>query len=126
MYLKDGIRCGLITFGIILFLDLLGLPLTAGSSIVPLFAVLVGLIALLFLRSRGGKERSLLSASVNGLLIGIISGIGLAIVTYIFARMQANGVRVNQVFAQILPEHTGALAGLTKAEVLPERVYGLV
>jgi branched-chain amino acid transport system permease protein len=32
--------------------------------------------------------------------------------------MQANAVRVNQVLAQILPEHTGALAGLTKAEVL--------
>jgi len=118
MYLKDGIRCGLITFGIILFLNLLGLPLTAGSSIVPIFTVLVGLFALLLLRSRVSQERSLLSASVNGLLIGIISGIGLVIVTYIFARMQANAVRVNQVLAQILPEHTGALAGLTKAEVL--------
>ena len=118
MYLKDGIRCGLITFGIILFLDVLGLPLTAGSSIVPLFTVLVGLFAFLFLRSRGSQEHSLLGASVNGLLIGLISGIGLAIVTYIFARMQADAVRVNQVLAQILPEHTGALTGLTKAEVL--------
>jgi len=118
MNLKDGIRSGLITFGIILFLDLLGLPLTAGSSIVPLFTILVGLFALLLLRSQVGQERSLLSAAVNGLLTGVISGIGLVIVTYIFARMQANAVRVNQVLAQILPEHTGALAGLTKAEVL--------
>lgn len=118
MYLKDGIRGGLITFGIILFLNLLGLPLTAESSIVPIFTVLVGLFALLLLRSRAGQERSLLNASVNGLLIGIINGIGLVIVTYVFARMQANAIRVNQVFAQILPEHTGALAGLTKAEVL--------
>jgi branched-chain amino acid transport system permease protein len=114
----DGIRSGLITFGIILFLDLLGLPLTAGSSIVPIFAVLVGLFAFLFLRSRVGQERSLLTALVNGLLIGFISSIGLVVVTYIFARMQANGVRVNQVFAQILPEHTGALTGLTKDAVL--------
>ncbi len=75
MYLKDGIRGGLITFGIILFLNLLGLPLTAGSSIIPIFTVLVGLLALLLLRSRVGQERSQLSASDNGLLIGLISGI---------------------------------------------------
>jgi branched-chain amino acid transport system permease protein len=115
---QDGIRFGLITFGIILFLDLLGLPLTAGGSIVPIFAVLIGLIAFLFLRNRVGQERSLLNALMNGLLIGLISGICLAVVTYVFAHMQANGVRVNQVFAQILPEHTSALTGLTKAEVL--------
>jgi branched-chain amino acid transport system permease protein len=115
---KDGIRTGLITFGIILFLDLLGLPLTAGSSIVPIFTFLVGLLAFLFLRNRVGQERSLLNALINGLLIGFISSFGLVVVTFIFAHMQANGVRVNQVFAQILPEHTSALTGLTKEGVL--------
>lgn len=114
----DGIRSGFIVFGIVLFLDLIGLPMTVGSAIVPFFSVLLGLFTLLFLRDREGQERSLLNAIVNGLLVGVISGIGLGLVTLIFADLQADGIRVNQVFAQILPEHTAALTGLTKQEVL--------
>lgn len=114
----DGIRSGLITFGILLFLDLIGLPLTAGESVVPFFSVLLGLLVILFLRDRDDRKRSLLSALVNGLLIGVITGIGLGLVTFLFAELQADGVRVNQVFAQILPEHTAALTGLSKSEVV--------
>lgn len=115
---KDGIRFGLITFGIILYLDLLGLPLTSGNSVTVIFAFLVGLFSLLFLRNRPGQTRTRSSTIVNGLLIGAISGVGLMSVTYFFASLQADGVRVNQVFAQILPENTGALTGLSKAQVL--------
>jgi branched-chain amino acid transport system permease protein len=114
---REGLRFGLITLGIILFLDLLGLPLTTGSSIVVTFSIMVGLLSFLFLRRKVGQERNLLNALINGLLIGVISGIGLVLVTYLFAHLQANGTRVNQVFAQILPEHTSALTGLTKEEV---------
>ena len=113
----DGIRFGLITFGFILFLNLLGLPLTAGSSIVIFFTFLVGLFSFLFLRNRIGQERTIMNTLINGLLIGVITGVGLALVTYLFAYLQGTGVRVNQVFAQILPEHTSALTGLTKEEV---------
>jgi branched-chain amino acid transport system permease protein len=118
MKLGDGLRFGLITFGVILFLDLLGLPLTAGSSIVFIFAGLVGLFSFLFLRKQVGQSRGLPEALINGLLIGLISGIGLMAVTFLFARLQANGVRVSQIFAQIRPEHTSALTGLTKEQVL--------
>jgi branched-chain amino acid transport system permease protein len=115
---KDGIRFGLITFGIILYLDLLGLPLTSGNSVTVIFAFLIGLFSLLFLRNRPGQTRTRSSTIVNGLLIGAISGVGLMFVTYFFASLQADGVRVNQVFAQILPENTGALTGLNKKQVL--------
>ncbi|MEJ2561696.1 MAG: hypothetical protein P8Z42_03305 [Anaerolineales bacterium] len=115
---KDGIRFGLITFGIILYLDLLGLPLTSGNSVTVIFAFLIGLFSLLFLRNRPGQTRTRSSTIVNGLLIGAISGVGLMFVTYFFASLQADGVRVNQVFAQILPENTGALTGLSKTQVL--------
>jgi branched-chain amino acid transport system permease protein len=118
MRYKDGIRFGLITFGIILYLDLLGLPLTSGNSVTVIFAFLIGLFSLLFLRSRPGQTRTRSSTIVNGLLIGAISGVGLMFVTYFFASLQADGVRVNQVFAQILPENTGALTGLSKTQVL--------
>jgi branched-chain amino acid transport system permease protein len=115
---KDGLRYGLITFGVMLFLDLLGLPLTAGNSVLLLFAFVVLLLTMLFLRSRHGKQRTTPDVLINGLLIGAISGVGLALITYLFARLQADGIRVNQTLAQILPEHTAALLGLTKKEVL--------
>ncbi len=117
MKLKDGIRSGLITLGILIYLDLLGLPLTSGNSIVVIFTLLVGVLSLLFLRNRPGHERTFPNALANGLLIGIISGVGLMAVTYFFSQLQADGVRINQVLAQILPENTSALTGLSKDQV---------
>ncbi len=118
MRFKDGIRYGLITFGIILYLDLLGLPLTTGNSITVIFSLLVGLLSLLFLRNRSRQAGTRSNLLINGVLIGAISGIGLMAVTYFFASLQADGMRVNQILAQILPEHTGALTGLSKKQVL--------
>jgi len=118
MNFKESIRLGLITSGILIFLDLIGLPLTSGSSITIIFAIVVGLLSFLMLRNQKGERSSLLDASINGMFIGVISSIGIVAVTTIFAKLQADGIRVNQVFAQILPEHTGAITGLTKAEVL--------
>jgi branched-chain amino acid transport system permease protein len=118
MNLQVGFRYGLITFGVIIFLDLLGLPLTAGNSILFLFSFVIVLLSMIFFRNQRNTQFSLGNILINGLVIGLISGIGLALVTYLFAYLQADGVRVNQVFAQILPEHTAALTGLSKNEVL--------
>ncbi len=118
MNFKESIRLGLITSGILIFLDLIGLPLTSGSAIVFIFTIVVGLLSFLMLRNRNGERSTLLNASISGSIIGAISSIGIVTITTIFARLQADGIRVNKVFAQILPEHTGALTGLTKVEVL--------
>jgi branched-chain amino acid transport system permease protein len=118
MNLKAGIRYGLISLGVLFYLDVIGLPLTVSGAILPLYSIIVLLFAMFSLRNRSDADRNLVNGLLNGLLVGLISGVGLALVTYIFARMQANGIRVNQTLAQILPENTGALTGLTKQEVL--------
>jgi branched-chain amino acid transport system permease protein len=118
MNLKVGFRYGLITLGVILFLDLLGLPLTVGKPVLFLFSFVIVFLSIIFFRNQDTTQFSLVNTLVNGLVIGLISGIGLALVTYLFAHLQADGVRVNQVFAQILPEHTAALTGLSKKEIL--------
>jgi len=116
-FLKDGLRAGLIIFGIILFLSLLGLPLTLGSSVISVFGVAVALLTLVFIRDRIEHAYSATEVVINGLVVGVMTGIGMAIVTLLFANLQAAGVQINDVFAQVLPEHTGALTGLTKEEV---------
>jgi branched-chain amino acid transport system permease protein len=118
MNLRVGFRYGLITLGVIIFLDLLGLPLTAGNSVLFLFSFVIVLLSMAFFRNQQNAQFSLGNVLINGLVLGLISGIGLALFTYLFAHLQADGVRVNQVFAQILPEHTAALTGLSKKEVL--------
>jgi branched-chain amino acid transport system permease protein len=117
MNIRDGFRSGLITFGVLLFLDLLGLPRTFGSPTIFLFTIVTGLLALLSLRDRPAKQYDLRSALINGAIIGVVAGILLSLVTFIFAQMHADGIQVKNVFAQIFPEHTAALTGLTVDEV---------
>lgn len=118
MNIRDGIRSGLITFGLLLFLNLLGLPRTFGSPTIILFTVIVGFLALLFTRDRHDKQYDLPGSWLNGAIIGIVAGLLFSLVTFIFARMQADGIQVKNVFAQVFPEHTAALTGLTKDDVL--------
>jgi branched-chain amino acid transport system permease protein len=119
MNIKHGIRYGLIIMGIIFYLDLIGLPLTMGGSVVGFFAFLVGLFTVLFLRRRSvDQQPDPKNTLINSLVIGVISGLSLAVLTYIFAGYQAQGVKVHDTFAQVLPDHTAALTGLTKADIL--------
>ena len=118
MNIRDSIRSGLITFGLILFLNLLGLPRTFGSPTIILFMVIVGLLTLLFLRDRHDRKYDLPSSLLNGAIIGIVAGLMLSLVTFIFARMQADGIQVKNVFAQIFPEHTAALTGISADDVI--------
>ena len=115
---KESVRLGSITGGVIFYLDVLGVPLKAGRAAIWIFAATVAITAFLFLRDRRGQPiRRGSHALLTGLVMGAIAGIFLALTTLVFARLQADGVQVQRVFAQVLPEHTGALTNLSKAEV---------
>lgn len=118
MNLRDGLRSGAIAFAVLLYFDLLGLPRTFGSPTITIFVILIVLLAILSLRDRPKKEFTPLSATINGTILGFIAGLGISLVTFLFAQMQANGIQVKNVFAQIFPEHTAALTGLTPEEVV--------
>jgi branched-chain amino acid transport system permease protein len=117
MNLRDGFRSGLVAFGAILFLNLLGLPRTFGSPVVFFYVIVIGLLSLLSLRDKPNKEFDLPSVLVNGLILGLVAGLLISLITFIVAQMQANDIAVKNVFAQLFPEHTGALTGLTGDEV---------
>jgi len=119
MRVLSSIRYGLIALAIILYLDFIGFPLYFGTSAISLFAVIVGLLSFVYIRRASRTETPVLSHTlVQSLLIGIISAAGLGLVTYIFASLQAGGAKITTFLAQIKPEHTATLTGLTKEEVL--------
>jgi branched-chain amino acid transport system permease protein len=102
---------------IIIFLDLIGFPRNLGRFGVWLMAIV--LAALTFFFTRADRQR-LKPIGILGkvLIVALIPTCGLVLVTYLIAKLQGNGVNFAPVFAQIVPEHTGTLIGLTKKEIL--------
>lgn len=118
MKIKQGLKQGLIVLAVLVYLDLIGFPLFVEDSILMVFSVVIGLFAFIFVR-RENKEtyQKFSDALVYSLMIGLSSAVGFALITYFFATLQGQGIRVNEVFAQIKPEATAALTGLTVGEV---------
>ena len=114
--LLSGLRPALIAFAIILYLNLVGFPLKFGSVAIWVFAAV--LLVFSFTVSQRATASSLGSILTKSLIIGLVPSLGLALLTYIFALMHANGVNVQDVFAQILPANTAALTGLTIEQVI--------
>jgi branched-chain amino acid transport system permease protein len=116
---KKTIRSGLVIFAIMLYLDLIGFPLYFSELVIPLFGIITGVMSYAFTRQVKRKEPlNWIGVLLNGLLMGLIGAGGLVLVTYLVARLQVNGVRVTEVFAQLRIEHTTALVGIEKADLL--------
>jgi branched-chain amino acid transport system permease protein len=113
-----GFRQGLVILAVFFYLDVIGIPLFVGESVLIMFAMIVGLFALSYVRKDNKEEpKSILEVLIYSLTIGLVSGIGFALVTYFFASLQGQGVRVNDVFAQIKPESTAILTGMSVGEI---------
>ncbi|MCO5199736.1 MAG: hypothetical protein M9941_18520 [Anaerolineae bacterium] len=122
MSIKPGIRYGIISFGILFYLSILGLPLPRalggfGTLSLGLFWAVLVLISLVTMRETDQRRYTTIEAVTGGLLISAIAGFGMALVVGLFGRLIADGVQVNTVFAQVLPEWVGTFTGQTKQEV---------
>jgi len=118
MNIKQGLKQGLIILAVFFYLDLIGIPSFVGESALVFFAVIVGLFTLSFVRrAQQRNPKSVAEVLVYSLTIGLVSGVGFALVTYFFATLQGQGVRVNEVFAEIKPESTAILTGMSVADI---------
>jgi len=118
MNIKLGLKQGLVILAVLFYLDLIGMPLFVGESILMMFAVLVGLFTLAYVRKDNQEEqKSILEVLVYSLTIGVVSGIGFALVTYFFANLQGQGMKTSDVFAQIKPESTAILTGMSVGDI---------
>ncbi|MEJ2758116.1 MAG: hypothetical protein P8046_06485 [Anaerolineales bacterium] len=118
MKIKQGLKQGLIVLAVLFYLDVIGFPLFIENSVLLVFSALIGIFAFMFVRKENKETPQPFSAAiVYSLIIGLTSGIGFALVTFFFAQLQGQGIRVNEVFAQIKPEATAVLTGMTVGEV---------
>jgi branched-chain amino acid transport system permease protein len=118
MNIKQGFRQGLVVLAILFYLDIIGIPLFVGESAVVALAAIVGLFTLSYVRRDNREEpKSWVHVLVHSLMIGLVAGIGFALVTYLFATLQGRGMRIEEVFAQIKADSTAILTGLTVGEV---------
>jgi branched-chain amino acid transport system permease protein len=118
MNIKLGLKQGLVILAVLFYLDLIGMPVFVGESVLVMFAVIVGLFTLAYVRKDNQDQpKGVLEVLVYSLTIGIVSGIGFALVTYLFATLQGQGVKTNDVFAQIKPEGTAILTGMSVGDI---------
>ena len=118
MKITKGFKQGLVILAVLFYLDLIGLPTFVGESILIVLAVIVGLFALNYVRKDNlEKPQPVVNSIVHSLVIGVTVGLGFALITYLFARMHAQGIKVTDVFAQVKAESIGILTGLTVQEV---------
>ena len=118
MNIKLGLKQGLVILAVLFYLDLIGMPVFVGESVLIMFAVIVGLFTLAYVRKDNQDQpKGVLEVLVYSLTIGIVSGIGFALVTYLFAALQGQGVKTNDVFAQIKPEGTAILTGMSVGDI---------
>ena len=50
MNIKQGIRQGLVILAVLFYLDIIGIPLFVGESVLFMFSVIIGLFALNYVR----------------------------------------------------------------------------
>jgi branched-chain amino acid transport system permease protein len=118
MNIKQGIRQGLVILAVLFYLDIIGIPLFVGKSVLVMFPVIIGLFALNYIRKDNLEEsKSWGTVLAHSLTIGLVSGIGFSLITYFFAVLQAQGMRTNEVLAQIKPESTAILTGMSVGDV---------
>lgn len=118
MKIKKGIQQGLIILAVLIYLDLIGLPLFAEESIRLVFSVVVAGFALFFLRKDNEADSVGFGTALgHSLAIGLASGLSFSLVTYLFALMQGRGIRIEEVFAQIKAQSTAYLTGMSLVEI---------
>ncbi|PJF48642.1 MAG: hypothetical protein CUN48_02425 [Candidatus Thermofonsia Clade 3 bacterium] len=106
-----GIRIGLIGFGILAYLTLIGLPGRFEASAPFVMAIVTAAIVALALRSEAQRHPP---ATVlrQALIAGVIGGTLIAILVGVFAALLGGGVRIQPVLDKITPPNVAAWYGL--------------
>ncbi len=115
--MRDAVIRGFVAFGVIGYLAVLGLPNQLGGAVVITFGLAMLLLALVFFRDKPGQQQSTSRVAIKGALAGLIAGTLTATGVVVVAALQRRNVQVIELFAQLLPEWTEALTGVTRAEL---------
>ncbi|MFN4294568.1 MAG: ABC transporter permease subunit [Thermoflexales bacterium] len=106
-----GIRIGLIGFGILAYLTLIGLPARFEASAPIVMAIAAATVASLALRD-DARRHPPAAVLRQALIAGVICGTLIAILVGVFAALLGSGVRIQPVLDKITPPNVAAWYGL--------------
>lgn len=115
--MREAATRGLVSFGVIAYLAVLGLPNQLGGAVVTTLALAMLVLALVFFRDKPGHPQTTRLVATKGLVAGVIAGVLAAAGVVTVAELQRRNVQVIEVFAQLLPEWTEAMTGVTREEL---------
>ncbi len=118
--LRRGVTIGLIAFAILTYLILIGVPTRIGTAAFPVLSALMALFIFAMLRHpmKGyAAQRPPSQIIVNGLVAGVVAGVLTAGLVCLFTSLLMDGVRIQPVFDQIVPQNIAALHGVSPGAV---------
>ena len=110
-----GVQKGLIAFGLLVYLILIGLPTRLGDAAFIVLAVLMGLFFFAVLRQPAPgvqKGRPVSQILGNGLAAGLTTGLLTGGLIWAFNTALGNGTKIQPVFDKIVPLNMAALSGV--------------
>ncbi len=110
-----GVQKGLIAFGLLVYLILIGLPTRLGDAAFIVLAVLMGLFFFAVLRQPAPgvqKGRPVSQILGNGLAAGLTTGVLTGGLIWAFNTALGNGTKIQPVFDKIVPLNMAALSGV--------------
>ncbi len=127
--IQRGLRIGAISFGILTYLILVGLPTRIGDAAMPVLAVAMAL--LFWISLRGGVSKQDVSARAPtplftaGTTAGLFAGALTATLIAFFTGLLADGVRLQPIFDKIVPQNMAALYGVMPGVIATEGIPAL-
>ncbi len=118
--LRRGIQIGLIAFAILIYVILIGVPTRLGAAAFPILSALNALFIFAMLRRpmkgypAGRPAMSIIRQAVTA---GLIAGALVSALIWLFTTLMANGVRIQPVFDQIVPENIAALHNVSPGAI---------
>lgn len=118
--LRRGITVGLIAFGLLTYVILIGIPTRIGNSAFPVLSAIIVLFIFAMMRKpmKGySSGRPALRILLNGTVAGLTAGILTAALIWLFTTILGNGIRIQPVFDQLVPQNIAALHNVSAGDV---------
>jgi len=119
--IKKSFTTGLIVYGVLTYLILIGIPIRLGALAFPILSIIATLLYYGLLR-RKATEESAGGVMVGGLVAGITTGIPTVAMIYFFTTLIASGTRVQPVFDKIVPQNLAALLRVSPGAIAQGQV----
>ncbi|MBX3050166.1 MAG: hypothetical protein KF753_01760 [Caldilineaceae bacterium] len=122
---RRGVEKGLIAFGLLVYLILIGLPTRLGDAAFLILSILMGILFFAVLRqpaAGGSNTRSAAQILGNSIAAGLTTGVLTTGLIWAFNTALGSGTKIQPVFDKIVPLNMAALSGVSAGTILKGEV----